>query len=155
MKKYITLLFAFLVLFACKKDNDNDNEQPDASGFWIVIENVTGNCDGDDYYDQETIIVEIEQSGTNLNYITYPGEETLEGTIEGNNITVEGQYSHGHSTNIISFSGTIDNSATVFNGTADWEDFSDTHSCSGTAVVSVAAITTVIAVVFMQTFHLY
>ena len=136
MKKYVTLLFAILVLFACKKDNDNDNEIPNVSGFWIVIENITGNCGGENYYDQETVIVEIEQSNNNLNYTIYPGGETLEGTINGNNITMEGQYSDGYSTSIISFSGTIDNSATVFNGTAGWEDFSDTHNCSGTAIVS-------------------
>lgn len=136
MKKYVTLLFTILVLFACKKDNNNDNEQPDASGFWIVNENITGNCDGDNYYDQIMVIVEIEQSNNNLTYTTYPGGETLEGTIVGNTISMEGQYSDGYSTSNISFSGTINNSATVFNGIADWEEFSDSYYCSGTAIVS-------------------
>ena len=136
MKRYATILFAIIFLFACKKDNDNDNEQPDASGFWIITENITGNCDGDNYSDQETVIVKIEQSGTDLIYTTYPGGDVMEGTINGNTISMEGEFSNGISTSIISFSGTIDNSAAVFNGTADWEEFSGDYSCSGTAVVS-------------------
>lgn len=136
MKKCVTILFVFLVLFSCSKDNDNDNEQPDVSGFWIITENITGNCGGDDYTEQEIEIIEIEQSGINLIYTTYPEGKMLEGTIVGITITMEGEFSNGGTASIISFSGTINNTETIFNGNADWEEYSNDYNCSGTAVVS-------------------
>jgi hypothetical protein len=140
MRRSFTILLGFMfILFACEKDNnkgDGELTTPDVSGFWIVTENLTGNCEGEEYPQQETIIFEIEQSDSNLTFTIFPDGDVLDGTIVGNTIKMDGEFSSSHGTNAISFSGTVGGGGTVMNGSGEWEWYSDYYSCSGTAVVT-------------------
>ncbi len=136
MNKYSAFLIGLIcILFACNKDS-GEAESPDVSGFWIMTENILGNCGGDDYTELETVIVEIGQSGNNLTYITYPEGDILQGTITGNTITMEGEFTGGSGNNVISFSGTVGSNGNTLTGTAEWEWYSNTDNCSGTATVT-------------------
>ncbi len=130
------LIGLVFILFGCEKDNNGDSTTPDVSGFWIVTETITGNCEDEVYPQQETVIFEIEQADSNLTFITYPEGDVLEGTIVGITITMEGEFSSDGGNNHISFTGVIGNNGNSISGTGEWEWYSGFYSCSGTAVIT-------------------
>jgi hypothetical protein len=138
MKQVYALLIGLVfLLFACEKDNNNgDNSTFDVSGFWLVTETITGNCEGEIYPQQEVVIFQIEQTDSNLTFITYPEGFVLEGTILGNTVNMEGEFPSGSGTNYISFTGSMGNNGTTLSGTSDWEWSNDFYSCSGTAIIT-------------------
>ncbi len=134
---FIFISLAF-ILCSCEKSNNGDGQLiiPDVSGFWIVTETITGNCEGEDYPQTEHVVFKIEQQDSVLTFTTFPDGDVLQGQITGYTITMEGEFSSSYGSNSIDFTGTVGGNGSTMNGNADWLWSYGEYSCGGTAVIS-------------------
>lgn len=149
LKKYIqkgkiltlSAILTFILTSSCKKNEDDSlKTSMDISGFWIVLNESTGNCSGDSETETETYIYSVEQTNGDLEITVYPNEDIIQGQLNGNTVTWSGTLPTTSGNLDVNYSGTVSLSANVVNGEGDWQWYNDSYSCSGTSVISAIKV---------------
>ena len=128
----------FIVFFtSCNKDDGESSQTDlDVNGFWIVVDESTGNCGGDLETDYNTVIYSVEQSGASLKITVYPNEDIIYGQLNGNNLTWSGTLPTISGNLDIDFNGTVNSGGNTINGEGEWEWYNDSYSCTGISTIS-------------------
>jgi hypothetical protein len=108
----------------------------DLSGSWYVQEEVSGNCPGSDYPEQNAYWMEVEQTGSAL-LLTQDGAAPVEGSLSGSTLTWSGTRQSNSGTVSIEFSGTM-SGADAGSGVATWSWTDGSSECSGTTRVTLS-----------------
>lgn len=122
---------------SCNKDED-DNQQKtlDINGFWIIQEDITGNCSGSLETEKDIEFYSVGQSGKNLEITLYPNGHIIQGHLDGNTLTWSGTIPTINGDLDIDFSGTVNAEGDEINGESDWQWYNDSYNCSGTTVTT-------------------
>ncbi len=137
-----TGIIILVVLFvSCNKDEvDNQQKTLDINGFWIMQEDVTGNCSGSSETENNTEVYSVRQSGSDLEITLYPNQDIIQGRLDGNVLSWSGTVPTINGNLDIDFSGTVNAEGNEINGEGDWQWYNDSYNCSGTIAASGSKI---------------
>lgn len=141
---YLPLFILLFIITACEKSDNTSSDETDSnikSGFWIINEEVNGDCSGSEYPEYKTGIYYIKPlTGGAIEITEFPGNIKYKGKLSGNKVTWENSYSSGSGQTIVSFNGILKENYSQIEGSAEWTWTSSSYSCKGhTSVNGVKA----------------